>query len=371
MRDEDLVGRLPIAAILPAGVPVSKYFRNLDVEDFMRSSLEAISGNESIEDPVVALHQGDCALISKEELIAKRCELAAATEAANHEGEGYRDIVPNESADVDDADDAREIEDNFGHSAEGLPTPCQSHESEEERQVREQEERLAALGVTGFAKPVRTSVRRPMVLATPAPLDDPDTLINCDNVPRQGVPSVSSNSSHEAIFGSQHSNPLGGHRPNPFNDHGWEGYKRSASPPPNQYATSLQTPPASGCHDSFSDKIENPARRSSSDGVESTLTNPPAVAKCACSDPHGHSGPETTPNNRQGSNILSPGKTTGIGMAGDDGRSPSKDYMGQGCSRKRSFRELSAEIDEGPRRQKDEGHQRDKRKAPRVAAAYR
>ncbi len=176
MRDEDLVARLPIAASLPAGIPVSRYFRNLSAEDFMRNSFEGFEEGEDVVDSALAMPVEEGEAISKDELIARRREILATRENTAHGGEMFREYDLGESA---YPDIAQESEDHLDPS-DGLPTPCQSQESEDERQAREQEERLAALGVTGFAKPVRTSVRRSIVPATPASSEDRETLTACD-----------------------------------------------------------------------------------------------------------------------------------------------------------------------------------------------
>ena len=166
MLDQDLVARLPIAASLPAGTPVSKYFRDLNVEDFLSNSVHDSRWEVEAEDPAFASFPDESEIISKDELIERRRKMAFNIGQPRDEYEYLGEVYFPKSA---DSSGRRECEDVSG--ADGLPTPSQSHESEEERQAREQEEKLAALGVTGFAKPVRTSVVKSVVLATSAFLD--------------------------------------------------------------------------------------------------------------------------------------------------------------------------------------------------------
>ncbi len=177
MTDQDSVARLPIAASLSTGIPVSKYFRNLTLDNFMQNSSESISVADEFGDPAFDMLIDDCEVISKDELIARRCQVLSVGMNVTYRREELGEVYCNATA---YSDEAQEAEDNTGHSADGLPTPCQSFESEEERLAREQEEKLAALGVTGFAKPVRTSIRRSIVLAKPASTQDTRTPITYD-----------------------------------------------------------------------------------------------------------------------------------------------------------------------------------------------
>lgn len=180
MRDRDFVARLPIAASLPAGTPISKYFRNLDVEGFMQNSLDNLNVETDFNDPAFNMFTDESGSISQDELAMRRQKIVALVENANVRVEETQE---NDSREAASPDEARESEDHCGHNADGLPTPCQSQESEEERQAREQEERLAALGVTGFAKPVQASVLRSIVSSNPACPDGQETIIGPDSAP--------------------------------------------------------------------------------------------------------------------------------------------------------------------------------------------
>lgn len=180
MRDQDLVPRLPIAASLPPGTPISRYFRNLNVEDFMRNSLDNSNAEIDFDDPAFTMFTDERGPISKDELIVRHQKIVPSVENTN---DVVEEIQENGAREAASPDEARESEDHCGQNVDGLPTPCQSQESEEERQAREQEERLAALGVTGFAKPVRMSVLRSIVSSNPACQDDQETIIGPDSAP--------------------------------------------------------------------------------------------------------------------------------------------------------------------------------------------
>lgn len=186
MRDEDPMFRLPIAASLPLGTPVSKYFRDLECEDFKQNFLECCRGRPGADDLALATFTDSCALISKDELIQRRRKMALTANNQANESEGFTEdyLQP-----VGSLDGARQIDDPS--SADGLPTPSQSHEAEEERQAREQEEKLAALGVTGFAKPVRTSFPKSKVPATSAISEDQEVQMACDSSPSHPAMCVS------------------------------------------------------------------------------------------------------------------------------------------------------------------------------------
>jgi hypothetical protein len=369
MRDEDLVARLPIAASMPAGTPVSKYFRNLNVEDFMRNSLDDFKGEIGVDDPAFAVLKDRREAVSTEELIERRRNMAVVATKGIDGGEEPREHELKESA---DPDEVREFDESCGHTGDGLPTPSQSQESEEERLAREQEEKLAALGVTGFAKPVRTSVRRSIVPATPAYSESQVTLAEYDITPGPAARCLPSRYSDGKTANAARSNGLHGRPPQPSNDAAWEGYRTSGSPTgSHHHATSLQTPPMSAYHDSRSDNNGNCARRFSNHDAHSTMAKSPTAAKDMHSVASSLAIPDSAPGNRRDENIQPRSITTSLAMGYDKDRSLEDDHSGQALSRKRSTREFSAEIDEGPKRQKDEGHQREKPKAPKVAAAYR
>jgi hypothetical protein len=370
MRDEDFVARLPIAASVAAGTSVSKYFRDCDVEDVMRNSFGNVVGEKDVDDdPAFAVFLDEFEVISKDELIARRREMMATTGTGRPSSEETRANEPHESP---SSDEAGEAEESSGNTADGLPTPCQSLESEEERQAREQEERLAALGVTGCAKPVRTPVQRAMVPSTAASSDNKQTAIASGFTAQKGTRCVSSLSPNETMTKLSGSHTSTIQRSNPFNETNFEGFRGSGSPPPNQHAFSLQTPPTSACHDSCWDYNEHPTRGLSCNGVQSTQTNSPGNVKYTHSDAPGVGQlQDYLPSDRKRSNPPPPSNSSGTGMKGEKHATPPSIYSDQERYRQQSAREFSAEVDEGPKRQKDECHQKEGRKAPKVAAAYR
>jgi hypothetical protein len=74
---------------------------------------------------------------------------------------------------------------------------------------------------------------------------------------------------------------------------------------------------------------------------------------------------------RIGSKVRSPGNTQGTTIREEKYRSPLDERSNQGLSRKRAIEDSMAEVDEGPKRQKAESHQKEKRRAPKIASAYR
>ena len=369
MRDEDSVARLPIAASVAAGTPVSKCFRAGNVEDNMRQYFENAIGQKEDDDPAFAIFPDECELVSKDELIARRRKMMVAAGKGCNSSE---EIGANDPPESPTLDEVGEAEESSGNNADGLPTPCQSLESEEERQAREQEERLAALGVTGCAKPVRTPTLRAIVPSTTASSDNKGTAMVCGFGAQNGTRCVSSR-----LFLKMMTNLSGSHtsisqRLNPFNETSLEGFRGSGSPPPNQHAFSLQTPPTSACRDSRSDNNEYPARGITNSGAQSNLNYSPGSVKYTHSDaPGAGQGQDYLPGDRRGSNPPLPSNNSGVGMKGERYASSPNVYSNQERYRQQTAREFSAEQDEGPKRQKDESHQKEGRKAPKVAAAYR
>jgi hypothetical protein len=165
------------------------------------------------------------------------------------------------------------------------------------------------------------------------------------------------------------SNTFREQRPNPFDVADFIGPKQNESSSGSyRYTNSLQTPPASVHHDSRSDSDEFRARRSCSNGAQNISADSEINANHMQSHPPGLKTPESTQQDRY---VQAPGNTEATGTIDDSHGSPQNNRHDQRPCRKRSIRNLSAEIDEGPKRQKDDSHQKEKRKAPKVAAAYR
>lgn len=191
--EADAVGRLPIAASLPIGVSVSKHFRDLHQERFERNVKQKAEWADVIDDPAFVEIQSDCDAISVSELVDRRNEMLALVES-DDEAEGseyYSEPLEHENehpCDLHEYSNAKSVllaNDRKQVNApsclkEGLDLlrdhqlanelydlDQNSGETEHQRLAREQEERLAALGVTGFAKPVQPSVRRTVATTEP------------------------------------------------------------------------------------------------------------------------------------------------------------------------------------------------------------
>lgn len=110
----------------------SKYVQDVQDDEFLKSVQESSKWVLLKDDPVFAKIKANTPTITFNELIQRRCNLIRAlAEARENDRDGY----DSEDQEVD-----------------------QEHEeTEEERLTREQEERFAALGVTGAAKPVKVS----------------------------------------------------------------------------------------------------------------------------------------------------------------------------------------------------------------------
>jgi hypothetical protein len=369
MRDEDFVVRLPIAASVPAGTPVSKYFRDCNVEENMRPYSEKAIGEKADDDPAFAIFPDECELISQDELIARRRKMMVAAGTECNSGE---DIGANDPQESSSSHDAEEAEESSGNNADGLPTPCQSLESEEERQAREQEEKLAALGVTGCAKPVRTSILRAIVPPAAAASSNKGLAMGSGFSAQSGTRCVSSRLSLTTMTKLSGSSTSTSQRSNPFTEPDLRGFSGDGSPPPNQQTFSLQTPPTSACHDSRSDNNEYPARAITNNSAPSTLNYPPGSVRYAHADASGAGrAQDYLPVDRKRNNPPLPSNDSSVGMKGEKSASSPIVYSDQERFRQPTAREFSPEDDEGPKRQKDESHHREGRKAPKVAAAYR
>jgi hypothetical protein len=123
----------------------SKYVQDVQGDDFLISVQESSKWGLLKDDPVFAKIKANTPTITFNELIQRRCHLveALAEEEENDEG--------------DHENETQEVDQRY-------------QETEEERFTREQEERLAALGVTGAAKPVKASPRG-TPLGTPSPAE--------------------------------------------------------------------------------------------------------------------------------------------------------------------------------------------------------
>ena len=131
------------ASLDPASL--SKHIRDVQREDFLKNVQESSDWDLLKDDPIFAKIKANTATVTFNELIERRRHMVRALTAA-------------EEDDKEDSEEVDEEDDPQIHRHQ--------QETEEQRLTREQEERLAALGVTGIAKPVKAS-------STDVPLDTP------------------------------------------------------------------------------------------------------------------------------------------------------------------------------------------------------
>ena len=165
--ESDAVGPLPIASKLPAGMPISKYFQLRTPEDLEPNVRYTADWQDVQSDPVFAEIAADGEVRTVAELIALRTQSASRVEGPTEyeeEGEVHGDTIEQASY-----GDGTSLHYEIGTAGYGesitsagswaSPPARPPIESEEAKAAREQEERLAALGVSGFAKPVRAPAR--------------------------------------------------------------------------------------------------------------------------------------------------------------------------------------------------------------------
>lgn len=171
------MGRLPIAATLPPGVPVSMYFQDKSSDDMKHPVEETPQWQEVKFDPVFIAVDSEGPVIPIPELISRR---KALMEQGDDETEGneeqysqYDELDPNLPG-----DDARVMTLEMHARTNVDPTAWQdkqraasNREADEERRTMEQEEKLAALGVTGPPKPVRGPLSQSGVVSQQADAD--------------------------------------------------------------------------------------------------------------------------------------------------------------------------------------------------------
>ena len=128
---------------------LSKHIRDVQSEDFLKNVQESSDWDLLKDDPVFAKIKANTATVTFKELVERRRYMLRALTAAE---EDYKE----DSEEIDEEDDSQIHQ--------------HQQETEEQRLTREQEERLAALGVTGTAKPVKAS-STDMPLDTPSPAE--------------------------------------------------------------------------------------------------------------------------------------------------------------------------------------------------------
>ena len=191
----DAIGRLPIAASLPSGVSISLYFRDIDEQEFERNVQEKPEWSEIRHDPAFAEIASDCGAIPVSELINRRHHEALVLDGSDNEAaeSEYEADLRNQHSEDErrvrersysetsvTADRAKspvptslsqssytQKSKHTSHSDKKEQAHATTQEMEDQRLWKEQEERLAALGVSGLPKPVQPSMRRTVTVTEP------------------------------------------------------------------------------------------------------------------------------------------------------------------------------------------------------------
>ena len=171
------------------------YFRGLDEEEFERNIREKSEWSEVCHDPAFADIASACDAIPVSELINRRHNEAFVLDGSDneavdndYEADPYDQYSGDErrmhqrsyserSATSDAAESPvrtslsrtsnTEIPKHLAHSIEVEQIHATSPETDDQRLSREQEDRLAALGVSGLPKPVQPSMRRTVAVTEP------------------------------------------------------------------------------------------------------------------------------------------------------------------------------------------------------------
>lgn len=163
LSESDAIGPLLIAAKLPAGMPISKYFQHKTLD--LETNVKDTNDWQSVQnDPAFLEIALECDIVTIAELVARRKEMAILSHPGAEEAE---------EGEVEQEFEQEEHYYSSDHFAKGRiesaetqdvlrgepPSEQPPSETEEKRAAQEQEERLAALGVSGSAKPVRAPAR--------------------------------------------------------------------------------------------------------------------------------------------------------------------------------------------------------------------
>jgi hypothetical protein len=173
--EAEKIGFIPVPAT-KEGEPVSKYFKEHRAQLLSLNVRDTADWKDSQDDPAFLDVATDCDYIPFEDLIQRRNELWGLDRNMDLESE---------EGEVQENDDYRGSGDYFHSQAEPPPNEHASNATEEgyepdNREIEEDgenstaratEARLAALGVTGMAKPVR-ALTRPVNASAPATVDE-------------------------------------------------------------------------------------------------------------------------------------------------------------------------------------------------------
>ena len=406
--EADVIGRLPIAASLPAGVSVSKYFRVLDPDTLFINVQYSDEWRECCNDPIFSEIQLDSEPVSISRLLSKRRQEMVSHAISDDErvddvssygsrspsldrarGHRQRSRSPY-YGDTPDSYDRRspvrsersysrsrgrshkrrrtESEDSYtsrGHDSHRATKIERREDGSRSRDdyANEQEAKLAALGVSGYAKPVQPSVLRSVAPAKY--LDGQNSQVSVSGRIQEDrgtrrpsrfdippAPTNNNDSRHPEKPSSGDVSPHAGFPNHPSAPHPLDqdfrdrcdtnGHDYHDTSRRDKHHKSTPPPPRG---ERYFDRPLDP-RESPPDLQHSGLSN-------------GHT--------------MTPMQKAAAALQHDftDEISPQRAKTDLEVSRQRMSRLTSEESDGGPRRQEDERNYRQKKKQPKVAAAYR
>jgi hypothetical protein len=162
----DKIGHLPVAATLKEGSSVSKYFEEPQEESFLQNVRESTYWADMASDPVFLTISIDCDYVLIGDLVQRRKELSSLDRNMDLESE---------EGELQETDEYQGPSEYTQDAYEEYPTEFENHENvdnisyeqvpqsfegkEEAKTSMTTEEKLAALGVTGMAKPVHRPAR--------------------------------------------------------------------------------------------------------------------------------------------------------------------------------------------------------------------
>lgn len=166
--EADAIGRLPIAATLPPGTPVSKYFRNKSVEEIARPIQDTPEFPELVLDPAFSNINFEGPVVPISELISRRNALAKILDDETEEVDNHSNYAHDKhpfptNAHTDFPVEGAKASRSESYAPQSVNELQHQNMKDEETRAREQEEKLAALGVTGTSKPVRGPPPRPIL----------------------------------------------------------------------------------------------------------------------------------------------------------------------------------------------------------------
>jgi hypothetical protein len=334
MTEPGAAGYMPISSYLGVETSTSKYLCDSDETIYELNISQRREWNEFKNDPVFAKIPANCDIVSFDTLISRRKDmtlvLSDSESEEDHEvGNGQDHCRVGESKLLDHEAGTSEARSHQEDARHDWP---QQPEIEKQRIIKEQEERLAALGVTGRAKPVRNTIGRPFAISTGS-----------------GMHSLQSDPASN-LAAHDVSNKFG---QNPFYHRNYSESQRTTT-----YDHSYDQTPAHLPYLPISKLQDDPRSPHSSlpgywDGHTCEKNSPAEIQIPPIANEYGSSPLKgTSPEN------------------GHRPTSPQQSRPDYSLSRKRSY-EQSFEKLEGPKRQQDYAAYRNQRKHPKVADAYK